>query len=118
MDRKRWADPGDLMRLHLALAPSSRLARTLSPIVLAQDPLMASRQADFGLCRAVRAQLVKSPHIGREALFLEQLAHPLHCCSFIAPSLHERVESLAFVIDRAPELGDRHTIVPIAYKTR
>src|SRR5260370_41969078 len=64
---------------------------------------MARRQSDFGLCRAVRAQLVGHQHIGREALFLEQLAHQFHRCSFIAPSLHEQVENLAFVVNRAPE---------------
>jgi hypothetical protein len=35
MDKKRWADPGDLKSLHLALAPSCRLMRILSPIVRA-----------------------------------------------------------------------------------
>jgi hypothetical protein len=103
MDKKRWADPGDLKRCNLALAPSRRLVRILGPIVLAQAPLVPSRQADFGLCRAVRAQLVGHQHIGREALFLEQLAHQFHRCSFIAPSLHEQVENLAFVVNRAPQ---------------
>ena len=77
--------------------------RVLGPIVLAQAPLVASRQADFGLCRAVRAQLVGNQHIRREASFLEQLAHQFHCCGFIASSLHEQVEDLAFVVNRAPE---------------
>jgi len=35
MDKKRWADPGDLKRCILALAPSCRLVRILSPIVRA-----------------------------------------------------------------------------------
>jgi hypothetical protein len=61
--------------------------RILGPIVLAQAPLVASRQSDFGLCRAVRAQLLGHLHIGREGLFLEQRAHQFHRCSFIAPSL-------------------------------
>ena len=39
----------------------------------------------------------------REALFLQQLAHQFHRCSFIAPWLHEQVENLAFVVNRAPE---------------
>ena len=107
MDKKRWADPGDLKSLHLALAPSMRI---LSPIVLAQPLLMARRQSDFGLCRAVRPQLVGHQHIGREALFLEQLAHQFHRCRFIAPPLHEQVENLAFVVDCAlkPELPARN----------
>jgi hypothetical protein len=77
--------------------------RILSPIVRAQALVVASRQSDFGLCRAVRAQLVGHQHIGREALFLEQLPHQFHSCSLITPSLHEQVENLAFVVNRAPE---------------
>jgi YCII-related domain len=42
--------------------------RILSPIVLAQALLMASRQSDFGLCRAVGAQFVGHQHLGYEAL--------------------------------------------------
>ena len=77
--------------------------RILGPIVLAQPPLVASRQADFGLCRAVGAKLVGHQNIGYEALFLEQLAHQFHGCSLVAPSLHEQVENLPFVVNRAPQ---------------
>jgi hypothetical protein len=49
---------GRFETLHLALASSSRLMRILGPIVLAQPLLMARRQSNFGLCRAVRAKLV------------------------------------------------------------
>jgi hypothetical protein len=35
-------------------------------------------------------------------LFLEQLAHQFHRCSLVAPTLHEQIENLAFVVDRAP----------------
>jgi hypothetical protein len=111
MDKKRWADPGDLKSLHLPLASSSRLMRTLGPIVLAQPLLMARRQSDFGLCRAVRAKLIGHQHIGREAVFLEQLAHQFHRCGSIAPSLHEQVENLAFVVDCAPSQNCRPAIV-------
>jgi hypothetical protein len=94
---------GRFETLHLALAPSCRLMRILSPIVCTQAVVMASRQSNFGLRRAVRAQLVGHQHIGREALFLEQLAHQFHRCGSIAPSLHEQVENLAFVVNRAPK---------------
>jgi hypothetical protein len=60
-----------------------------------------SRQSDFGLCRAVRAQLVGHQHIRREALFLEQLAHQFHRCGL--SRRREQVENLAFVVNRAPE---------------
>jgi hypothetical protein len=62
---------------HLALSPSCRLMRTLSPIVCAQAPVVASRQSDFGLCRAVRAQLVRHSLIRRKALFLKAIAEDL-----------------------------------------
>jgi len=64
---------------------------------------MPSRQSDLGLCRAVGAQFVGHQHLGREALFLEQLAHQFHRCSFISPSLHQQIENLAFVVYRAPQ---------------
>src|ERR1700722_701544 len=86
--------------------------RILGPIVLAQPLLMARRQSDLGPCRAVRPQLVSHQNIGCEAFFLEQLAHQFHRCSLGAPSLHEQVENLAFVVNRAPEpelpARDRH----------
>src|SRR3984957_20888551 len=64
---------------------------------------MASRQSNFGLCRAVRAKLVGHQNIGCEALFLEQLAHQFHGCSLVPPPLHEQVDNLAFVVNRAPQ---------------
>jgi hypothetical protein len=76
--------------------------RILGPIVLAQAPLVASRQADFGLCRAVRA-LVGNQNIRREASFLEQLAHQFHGGSLVASSLHQQVKNLALVVNRAPQ---------------
>jgi hypothetical protein len=64
---------------------------------------MASRQSEFGLGRTVRAQLVGHQRLRREALLLEQLAHQFHCCSLVAPSLHEQIEDLTFVVNRAPQ---------------
>src|SRR5271166_2824518 len=61
--------------------------RILSSIVLAQALLVASRQSQLRPGRAVRAQL----------------AHQLHGRSLIAPSLHQQIENLAFIVDRAPE---------------
>src|SRR5580693_4726869 len=48
--------------------------------------------------------------IGRETLFLEQLAHQSHSCCLVALSLHQQIENLAFVVNRAPEpeLGARN----------
>jgi len=62
-----------------------------APVVdsTAQALFMASRQSDLGLGRAVGAQFVGHQHIRCEALFFEQLAHQLHGCSLIAPSLHQ-----------------------------
>src|SRR5271167_1952247 len=75
--------------------------RILSPIVLAQALLVASRQSHLRLCRAVGAQLIGHDNIGCETLFLEQLAHQFHGCSLISPWLHQQIENLAFVVDRA-----------------
>src|SRR5271169_4683900 len=77
--------------------------RILSPIVLAQALLVASRQSHLRLCRAVGAQLIGHHNIGCETLFLEQLAHQFHGCSLVSPWLHQQIENLAFVVDRAPE---------------
>ena len=77
--------------------------RILSPIVRAQAPLMASRQPDFGLCRAVRAQFVCHQHVRREALFLKQLPQQFHGCSLVESTLHKQVEDLAFIVNRAPQ---------------
>ena len=92
---------GRFETLHLALAPSCRLMRILGLVVCAQALVMASRQSNFGLRRAVRAQPVGHQHIGCKALFLEQLAHQFHRCRLVAPTLHEQIENLAFVVDRA-----------------
>jgi hypothetical protein len=94
---------GRFETLHLPLASSSRLMRILGPIVLAQALLVASRQSDFGLCRAVRAQPIANQHIRREALFLEQLAYQFHGGSFVAPSLYKQVENLTLVVNRTPQ---------------
>jgi hypothetical protein len=42
--------------------------------------------------------------VGGEAPFLEQLAHQFHGCGLVAPSLHQQIENLAFVVTawRAP----------------
>ena len=73
--------------------------RILGPIVLAQTPLVANQQADFGLCRAVRAKLVGHQNIGCDASFLEQLAHQFHGCRLVARAPHEQVENLPFVVN-------------------
>jgi hypothetical protein len=36
-------------------------------------------------------------------LFLDQLAHQFHSGRLIAPSLHQQIENLAFVVNRAPQ---------------
>jgi hypothetical protein len=42
---------------------------------------------------------------------LEQLTHQLHGCSLVAPSLHKQVETLAFVVNRAPQPNRRPAII-------
>jgi hypothetical protein len=77
--------------------------RVLSPIVLAQALLVASRQSDFGLCRALRAQLVRHQHIGCEPCFFTSLRISFTAAALIVRWLHEQVKNLTFVVDRAPE---------------
>jgi hypothetical protein len=76
--------------------------RILSSIVLASALLMLSRQSDFRLGRAIRTQFAGHQHIRREAVFLEKLAHQFSGRSLVAPSLHQQVEDLAFVVNRTP----------------
>ena len=64
---------------------------------------MASRQSHLRRGRAVRAQFVGHQHVGREAVFLEQLAYQFHRCSLVALPLHQEIENFAFIVDRAPE---------------
>jgi hypothetical protein len=89
--------------LHLAFASPRRLMRILSPIVPAQALLVASRQPHLPHGGAVGAQFVGHQHAGREALFLEQLAHQLERCRHVAPPLHQEIENFAFIVDCAPE---------------
>jgi hypothetical protein len=77
--------------------------RILDPIVLPQVLLMASRQAQLGLGRPVRAELVGDKCLGGEALLAEQFEHKLRGRPCVAPSLHEEIENLALVVDRPPE---------------
>jgi hypothetical protein len=53
--------------------------------------------------RSVGSQPVGHQYVRRKALLLEQSAHELRSCLGVASPLHEKIESLAFVIDRAPE---------------
>ena len=48
-------------------------------------------------------------------MFFEQLAHQFHRCSLIAPWLHQQIENLAFVVNRAPEQNWRPTIITAIY---
>jgi len=77
--------------------------RILGPIVPSQPLLVPSRQSHCGLCRAVRAKLIGHQNIRRKALFLKQLAHQFQGCSLVAPWLHQQIENLAFVVNRAPQ---------------
>jgi hypothetical protein len=77
--------------------------RILSPIVPPKAVLVASGQPHLRHGRAVGAQFVGHQRIGREALFLEQLAHQLDGSRHVAPSLHREIENFAFIVDCPPE---------------
>ena len=53
---------------------------------------------------AVRAQLVGRQQFRREAVLPEQLAHQPECRVLVAAALHQHIENLALVIDRAPQV--------------
>ena len=40
---------------------------------------------------------------GAKPCFFKQFPQQFHRCSLVAPSLHKKVENLAFVVDRAPQ---------------
>ena len=71
--QNRWADPGVLKRCILRSRRRVRLMRILGPIVLAQAPLVVSRQADFGLCRGVERSLSVTSTSGAKPCFLSSL---------------------------------------------
>jgi len=77
--------------------------RILGSIVQAKPLLVASRESHLGLRRAVRTQPVGHQHSGRKAMLLEQPAHQFQGRALVAPTFHEQVENLAFVVDCAPE---------------
>jgi hypothetical protein len=55
-----------------------------------------------GYHEEAQRELFGMRHMASE-VFLEQLGHQFHRCGFIAASLHEQVENLAFVVNRAPK---------------
>ena len=94
-------------------APLGKTKRvTATSVASVRNEVTGYTIVEAGSHDAAAAMLVGHPHLRREALFLEQLAHQFHRCSFIAPPLHEQVENLAFVVNRAPEpelpARDRH----------
>ena len=55
------------------------------------------------LLRCKNFQLVCHQNVGREALFREQFSHEFHRRVLVASSLHQKIENLAFIVDRAPQ---------------
>jgi hypothetical protein len=73
---------GRFETLHLALTPSCRLMRILSPIVFTQALFVPSRQSHFGLGRGIGTQFVGHQQIGCEALSPKQPAHQFTAAAF------------------------------------
>ena len=85
--------------LHLALAPSCGLVRFSARLFIRKPcargaPIIRFRTLPRGKSADCRSQ---------EHRFLEQFAHEFHGGSLVAPSLHQQVEDLAFVVDCAPQ---------------
>jgi hypothetical protein len=106
-DRKRCADPGGLGALHFPFPPPGCLVGDFGPVVRSPSVLVARREADLAEGGPVRSELVRHHHGGREALLLQELAHRPQRSPLIAPSLHEEVDHLAFMIDGAEAEGRR-----------
>jgi hypothetical protein len=98
MDSKRWADPGDLKRCIL------RSRRRVGWCGFPPDCSYASRARGAPIIRFRTLPRRKSADCrSQEHRFLEQFAHEFHGGSLVAPSLHQQVEDLAFVVDCAPQ---------------
>jgi hypothetical protein len=41
--------------------------------------------------------------VGREPLLLEQFSQEFHSRVLVAPSLHQQIENLAFIVDGSPQ---------------
>lgn len=46
---------------------------------------------------------VRHQNVGCEALFLEQFSHGFHSRVLVASSLDQKIENLAFIVDRPPQ---------------
>ena len=90
--------------LLLALASSDREVRTLDAIVVAQSSRSMDRfEAELLHRGTVGFQPVGDDRLGPDALVAEQLAHKPQRRFSVAVLLHEHVQHLAFVVDRAPQ---------------
>src|SRR5262249_43521662 len=78
--------------------------RILTPVIEVAALPMFDPGQDLPLRRPVALQLIRDDHAWHVLEPLEQLAEKLLCRVLIAPALHEDVEHVIVLIDRAPQV--------------
>jgi hypothetical protein len=95
---------GRFEALHLAFASSHHLVRVRRPIVGSQSAVMPGAKAEISERCDVRAELVGDDHRRHDALPLQQFLDQLQRRAPVASTLHQKIDNLALVVDRAPEV--------------
>lgn len=95
---------GGLEPAHLALPLARRLVGQFGPIVLVLRRVVHDCRHHAPVGRGVAAQLVRDQPAWRTALSFQQLPKEAFRRMAITPGLHEDVDHIAVVIDRAPEV--------------
>jgi hypothetical protein len=103
--KTHWARRGPARRRAgcSAFASSHHPARVLRPIVGSQSAVMPGAKAEISERCDVRTELVGDDHRRHEAVPLQQFPHQLQRRALVASALHQKIENLALVVDRAPE---------------
>jgi hypothetical protein len=95
---------GGLEPAHLALALARRLMRELGPIIFVLRRAVHDRWHHATVGRGVAAELIRDHSARCPALPFQQLPEEALGGSAITPGLHEDVDHVAVMIDRAPQI--------------
>jgi hypothetical protein len=63
---------------------------------------VAAEQSQYYFCGCVGTKPIGDKNFRREARLLEQLSQEFHGSSLVAPSLDEKVQDLALVVNGSP----------------
>jgi hypothetical protein len=89
---------------HLPFPLPGRLVRDFGPVV---EPLvlpMLDTRQDLRLRGAITLHFVRHQHPRHILQSLEQLAEKAFGCLPVAPALHQHIERMAVLVDRAPQV--------------